>query len=89
MSKKQQERWVVNPFQLDQVCCVREDGWPLEVVARVLFNGDENTSIHRGRLIAAAPELLEFAQWILTLRTGGMIEGRARAAIEKATGENQ
>jgi hypothetical protein len=39
------------------------------------------------RLIAAAPELLEFAEWVLSLKTGGMIEGRARAAIAKVTGE--
>jgi hypothetical protein len=38
-------------------------------------------------LIAAAPELLEFAEWVLSLKTGGMIEGRARAALAKATGE--
>jgi hypothetical protein len=42
---------------------------------------------HNARLIAAAPELLEFAEWVLSLKTGGMIEGRARAAIAKATGE--
>jgi hypothetical protein len=35
-------------------------------------------------LIAAAPELLEFAQWVLSLKTGGMIEARARTAIAKA-----
>ncbi len=38
------------------------------------------------RLIAAAPELLEFAQWVLSLKTGGMIEARARAVVAKAGG---
>lgn len=37
------------------------------------------------RLIEAAPDLLEFAQWILSLKTGGMIEGRAREVIDAAT----
>lgn len=37
-------------------------------------------------LIASAPELLEFAQWVLSLKTGGMIEARARAVVAKAGG---
>jgi hypothetical protein len=40
------------------------------------------------RLIEAAPDLLEFAQWVLSMKTGGMIEGRARAAIARATTED-
>ncbi len=39
------------------------------------------------RLIAAAPDLLEFAEWVLTFKMGGVIDSRARAAIAKATGE--
>ena len=38
------------------------------------------------RVRDAGPELLEFAQWVLSLKTGGMIEGKARAVIAKATG---
>ncbi len=38
------------------------------------------------RLIASAPDLLEFAQWVLSLKTGGMIEARARAVVAKAEG---
>lgn len=37
-------------------------------------------------LIASAPDLLEFAQWVLSLKTGGMIEARARAVVAKAEG---
>jgi hypothetical protein len=39
------------------------------------------------RLIEAAPDLLEFAQWVLSLKTGGIIEARARVAIAKAEGQ--
>ena len=38
-------------------------------------------------LIATAPQLLEFAEWVLSLKTGGLIEGRAREVIAKAKGE--
>ena len=37
-------------------------------------------------LIAAAPEMLEFAKWVASLKTGGLIEGRAREVIAKAGG---
>ena len=40
-------------------------------------------------LIAAAPDLLATLEWIAALKTGGMIEARARAAIAKATGETK
>lgn len=38
------------------------------------------------RLIAASPDLLEFAQWVASLKTGGRIEGRARAVVDLAIG---
>ena len=38
-------------------------------------------------LISAAPDLLEFAQWILTLKMGGLIDARAIDVINKATGK--
>jgi hypothetical protein len=39
------------------------------------------------RIAAAAPDLLEFAKWVLSLKTGGMIEARARAVVAKAEGD--
>ncbi len=56
-----------------------------------LIVGDDGETVvaqcvmtHNARLIAAAPELLEFAQWVLSLKTGGMIEARARAVVDRA-----
>lgn len=60
------------------VCTVWIDDSPVRE-----FNAEQKAN---ARLIVAAPELLEFAEWVLSLKTGGMIEGRARAAIAKATG---
>lgn len=31
-------------------------------------------------------ELMEFAEWVLSLKTGGMIEGCARATISRVKG---
>lgn len=54
------------------------------------FDGDEDqckeTGLANARLIAASPDLLATLEWIAALKTGGMIEARARAAIRKATG---
>lgn len=43
----------------------------------------------RDALLAAAPDLLAFAEWVLSLKTGGLIEGKARAAIARATGKGE
>lgn len=52
------------------------------------MNGELTTAQQMAdvRLISAAPDLLEFAEWVLSLGTGGLIEGRARAAIAQARG---
>jgi hypothetical protein len=31
-------------------------------------------------------ELLAFAEWVLSLKTGGMVEGKARAAVASVKG---
>lgn len=41
------------------------------------------------RLIAAAPDLLDFARWVLSINCGATINKRARELIAKATGEKQ
>lgn len=46
----------------------------------------ERTKSPSDRLRDAAPEMLATLEWIAALKTGGMIEARARAAILKATG---
>ena len=52
--------------------------------------GDKRSTLKdseaNARLIAAAPELLEFAEWILSFKMRGLIDSRARAVIAKATG---
>ena len=48
--------------------------------------GDEDEAKANALLIAAAPEMLEFAKWVASLKTGGLIEGRAREVIAKAGG---
>lgn len=40
-------------------------------------------------LIAAAPDMLDFAKWVLSLKTGGLIEGRAREVIAKAEANDE
>ena len=37
------------------------------------------------RLVEQRDELLDFAQYVLSMKTGGLLEGRARAAIADAT----
>lgn len=77
--------WKTNPFSIT----VRGRGVHSTTIAniptRMTIPPQEQQA--NARLIAAAPDLLEFAKWVLSLKTGGMIEGRARAAIAKATGE--
>lgn len=41
-------------------------------------------TLANARLIATAPELLEFAKYVASLKTGGMIERRAKEVIAKA-----
>lgn len=48
----------------------------------MIFNSEADV-----RLIVAAPDLLEFAQWILTFKMGGLIDARAIDVINKATGK--
>jgi hypothetical protein len=65
-------------------------GLMIAMLAHTVNQADQReTALANARLIAAAPDLLEFAQWVLSLKTGGMIEARARAVVTKAEGDNK
>ena len=51
-----------------------------------LFHDDKRIPgvMDDARLIAAAPDLLDFAKWVLSLNTGGLIERRSKEVIAKA-----
>ena len=71
----------------------RDDGKPRYACLYADYPSDFNPSdtelLANARLIAAAPELLEFAQWIASRLHDDSPEGiKARAAIAKATVKN-
>jgi hypothetical protein len=77
---KHKAPWRVETNSMGRVVTVcSADGWP---IARMV----EDTDKDGAALIAAAPELLEFARWVLSFKMRGLIDSRANAVIAKATG---
>lgn len=64
-----------------------EDGGVVATANAVCFGVSQAHA--NARLIAAAPDLLDFARWVLSINCGAAINKRAREVIAKATGEKQ
>jgi geranylgeranyl pyrophosphate synthase len=66
---------------------VRKSAKKLGLLADQMDHLLNKTKSDQGRIRDAAPVMLETLQWICSLKTGGLIEAKARAAIAEATGK--
>lgn len=91
MNSFTQGPWTVHKSNAHHISYIIRGGDNQNQIAQTFNWQDKSFDISseaNARLIAAAPDLLGFAKWVLSLKTdGGIIDDRAREVIAKAEGQ--